>query len=192
LLDGILLYKSNQAVDCREHLPLDEVVIDESPFPDGWIASEPSTDFPPLVPWTSGRGEVADVVSRSFSFYDSSCNPGGFAGVTIQRFRRIRHAIKEYEHEVSTAFRMRAEVNQTPWSVPESLSSFESSSTDRYRYACSTIFSQVGCYYVAQYEVYTVAFYSGLGDTDVFTYTDLLPVFHAIDERMIFALEEAK
>jgi len=76
--------------------------------------------------------------------------------------------------------------------MPEPLSSFESSSADRYRYACSTIFSQVQCSYVAQYEVYTVAFHSSLYDTDIFTYTDLLSVFHAIDERMTFALEEAE
>jgi hypothetical protein len=186
---GSVLQKSNQVLDHRKHLPIDRVVIDESSFPDGWIATEPNTDFPPLAPWTSGRDEVA-YVSRTF--YDPSENPSGVAGITIQRFRRIRQAASEYEHEVDVTFRIRDEKNQTSWSIPESLSSFESSSADRYRYACSTISSQVWCSYVAQYEVYTVAFHSSLYDINVFTYTDLLPVFHAIDEHMIFALENAK
>ena len=162
-----------------EYPPIDQLLIDESPFPEGWEASDPDTDFPPLAPWTSGRSEV-ECVSRSF--YASSGHSGA-AGITIQRFRHTRDAANEYEHETDVTFRTRDEEAQTSWEVPAGLS-FESSEADRYCCACSEVFGQARCAYVAQYGVYALDFDINLYDTSVITYIDLLPIFQAIDERM--------
>lgn len=168
-----------------EYPPIDQLLIDESPFPEGWEASDPDTDSPPLAPWTSGRREI-EYVSRSF--HDSS-DPSGAAGMTIQRFKHTRDAANEYEHEKNVTFRVRDEEAQTPWETPAGIS-FESDEADQYLYGCTEVFGQARCAYVAQYGVYVVSFDVSLYDTNVVTYTDLLPIFLAIDERMAQHLGE--
>lgn len=166
-----------------EYPPIEQLVIDESSFPAGWEASQPNTDFPPLAPWTTGRREV-ECVSRSFRDPAGS----GAGGMTIQRFRNTRDAAQEYEHQVDVAFRVRDSWS-TPWTTPPELL-FESHVADQYRYACATVgyYPQVNCAYVARYRVYVVDFIIKLYDTNVITYTDLLPILRAIDNRMTLAI----
>jgi hypothetical protein len=163
-----------------EYPPIDQLLIDESPFPEGWEASDPNKDFPPLAPWTSGREEVK-YVDRTY--YAPS--GGGKAFIRIQRFSDPTAATKEYRQKTDIAFR-KTEWN-TPWTVPAELV-FESAIADPYRYACSMEgageLARPECAYVAQYGVYTLEFYIDFYDTNVITYTDLLPILQAIDGQM--------
>jgi len=60
--------------------PIENLAIDSSPFPPGWQAEAPDTDFPPLAPCSTGRPEVeyldrGTITSGSQEagpFYDSS------------------------------------------------------------------------------------------------------------------------
>jgi hypothetical protein len=115
---------------------------------------------------------------------------GATAGISIRQFDSSRAAAKEYEHRIDVTFRIRDERWDTPWEVPDDLL-FESSSADQYRYACATVgyYPQLNCAYIAQYSVYILDFETSLYDTNVITYTDLLLVFQAIDERMTVALD---
>ncbi len=171
-----------------EYPPIDRLLIDETSFPTGWVAGPPDTNFPPLAPWTSGRKEV-EYVYRSF--YDPSGSGAG--GMVIQRFRRTKDAAREYEHKVIVIFRD-TEWN-TPWIAPSGFT-FWSVAADQYQYACSlegvAELARPECAYVAQYGVYVLEFHIDLYDTCVITYTDLLPIFRAIDERMTLVLDSKR
>ncbi len=171
-----------------EYPPIDQLLIDETPFPTGWVAGLPDTNFPPLAPWTSGRKE-SEYVYRSF--YDPSGSGAG--NIVIQRFRCTQDAAREYEHEIEVTFRD-TEWN-TPWIAPSGLT-FWSVAADQYRYACSlegtAELARPECAYIAQYGVYVLKFHIDLYDTRMITYTDLLPVFRALDERMTLALDSKR
>jgi len=126
---------------------------------------------------------MVEYIDRGF--YTRS-GDGAAAGITIRQFDSPRAAAREYEHRIDVTFR--DEEWNTPWVAPDGLL-FESPEADQYRYGCSEVFGQPGCAYVAQYGVYTVYFGIGIYDANVITYTDLLPVFQAIDERMMLALD---
>jgi hypothetical protein len=164
-----------------EHPPIDQLLIDESPFPQGWEASDPDADFPPPAPWTTARKEV-EYIDRT---YHTLSERGGRAFIRIQRFGNSRAAADEYADKADIAFR-EGEWN-TPWIVPAGLA-FESTVADQYRYACSMEgpgeLAWPVCAYVAQYGVYALEFYIDFYDTSVITHTDVLPIFQAIDERM--------
>jgi hypothetical protein len=162
-----------------EYPPVDQLLIDESPFPEGWVATEPGWEHPPRAPW-SGPTKMVEYIDRGFYTHSGD---GAAAGISIRQFDSSRAAAKEYKHRVDAAFRIRDEKMQTPWKAPQGLS-FESSEADRYRYGCSEVFGQPKCAYVAQYEVYVIDFHSSIYDTDVITYNDFLPVFQAIDKQM--------
>lgn len=169
-----------------EYPPIGQLLIDESPFPQGWEASDPDMDSPSLAPWTGGRKEV-EYVDRTY--YTPST--GGRAFIRIQRLGNSGTATEEYAHKAGIAFR-ETEWN-TPWTMPAELT-FESAIADRYRYACSMEgageLARPQCVYVAQYTVYTLEFYIGFYDTSVITYTDLIPVLQAIDGKLAQHLGE--
>lgn len=162
-----------------EYPPIDQLLIDESPFPKGWVATEPSWEHPPRAPW-SGPTRMVEYIDRGFYTHSGG---GAAAGMSIRQFDSSRAAANEYEHRVDVTFRVRDQEAETPWEAPEGLS-FESTEADQYRYGCSEVFGQARCAYVAQYGAYVLDFEISLYDTNVITYTDLLPVFQAIDERM--------
>lgn len=165
-----------------EYPPLDQLLIDESDFPEGWEATEPNWEHPPGAPW-SGPARMVEYIDRGF--YTRS-GDGAAASMAIRQFDSLRAAAREYEHEVEVTFR--DEEWNTSWAVPDGLQ-LEDLGADRYHYGCSEVFGQSRCAYVAQYGVYAVDFDISLYDTNVITYTDLLPVFQVIDERMTLALE---
>ncbi len=167
--------------------PIDQLLIDESPFPEGWVATEPSWGCPPLAPWSEPPRRV-ECISRGFYTHFGG---GAAAGMSIQRFSNSRAAAREYEQRIAVTFRIRDREYDTPWEVPAELS-FDSSVADRYRYGCATVgyYSRVECEYVAQYRLYIVSFSVAIYNTNVITSTDLLPVFQAIDERMALALDD--
>jgi len=165
-----------------EYPPIDQLLIDESPFPEGWVATEPSWEHPPRAPW-SGPTRMVEYIDRGF--YTRS-GGGAAAGMSIRRFDSSQAAADEYEHRVDVAFR-ETEWN-TSWTIPVELT-FESTIADQYQYGCSEVLGQVRCGYVAQYGVYVLDFVIHFYDTNVITYTDLPPVFQAIDERMMLALD---
>jgi len=157
--------------------PITDLLIDESAFPPRWVAGEPSTEFPPLAPFTSGRNEIEYAVR---SYYDPA-EEAGRAMMKIQRFRRAKVAGREHAQNISAAFRD-AEW-QTPWILPVGLV-FESAGATQYRVACSVEMGQPECAYIAQYDVYALEFYVDFWNTKVFSYTDMLPILHALDEQM--------
>lgn len=167
-----------------EYPPIDQLVIDEAPFPPGWRASIPDMDFPPLAPWSSGRREL-EYIDRSY--YSER---GGRAFLRIRRFGGSDEAVKEYTRKVGIAFR-ETEWN-TPWIIPAGLE-FKSAVANRYQYACSIEgvegIGRPTCAYVAQYEVYVLEFYIDFYDSHVITYTDLISIYQAIDEHMTIALD---
>lgn len=159
---------------------IDKLLIDESPFPEGWEASEPDWTHPPRAPW-SGPTSMVEYISRD---YYSLSGKGARAFEVIRQFDNSQAAAKRYEHELAVTFR--DEEWNTPWVAPVELA-FESSTADQYRYACSMVgegeLAQPRCAYVAQYGVYVVHFGVAIYDTAVITYAELTPVFEAIDER---------
>lgn len=191
LLSVVFLIWSSAVGGCTgsqptvEYPPIDLLLIDESVFPEGWVAKEPDWEHPPRAPW-SGRTRMVEYIDRRF--YTRS-GGGAAASITIRQFDSPRAAAREYERRVDVTFRVRDEKWGTPWVAPDELS-FESPAADKYRYACATegYFPQINCAYVAQYGVYTLDFDVKLYDTKVITYADLLPVFQAIDERMMSTL----
>lgn len=164
-----------------EYPPISQLLISETPFPEGWEASDPNLDFPPLAPWTGDRGEVEYVDRR----YYTPSEHGGSALIRIQRFENSGAAAEEYAQKVEIAFR-ETDWN-TPWTVPKELR-FKSAVANQLQYACSREFGQPECAYVAQYRVYVLEFYIEFYDASELQYTDLLPVFQAIDEQMILVL----
>jgi hypothetical protein len=164
----------------KEYPPIVQLVVDETAFPEGWVADEPDTDFPPLAPWSSGRDEV-EYVART---YDAPSGIGS-ASLKIQRFSYPQAAFKEYKRSIDIVFRD-TEWN-TPWTVPTE-SAFKSTTADQYRYGCSMEggegFAQPRCAYVAQYKVYTLEFYIALYNTNVITCADLVPILQTIDEHV--------
>jgi hypothetical protein len=131
---------------------------------------------------------MVEYIDRGFYTHSGD---GAAAGISIRQFDSPRAAAKEYEHRADVAFRIRDERWDTPWEIPDNLL-FESSKANQYRYACATVgyYPQLNCAYVAQYEVYVLDFEIGIYDTDVITYTDLLPVFQAIDGQIEQHLSE--
>ena len=162
---------------------IEQLLIDKTAFPVGWTAEKPDTDFPPLAPCTTGRDEV-EYATREYY----SNPPSGFVGgalIRLQRFKSSSRAANYYRTEVSNEFRD-SEWN-TPWIIPGSLK-FESSTANQFRYGCSLEGSpelaKPVCNYVAQYGVYVVDFGITLNDTNVITYTNVTPIFVAIDQQM--------
>jgi len=170
----------------QEYPPIDRLLIDESPFPEGWMATEPSWEHPPRAPW-SGPTRRVEYISRGFHTRSGS---GAVAGISIQQFDSPSAAAEEYMQEIDVTFRVRDKRYDTSWVVPKELL-FESRLADQYQYACATVgyYPQLNCEYVAQYRVFVLHFSIDIYDTSVITYTDLLPVFQAIDERMMLALD---
>jgi hypothetical protein len=159
---------------------IDELLVDESSFPEGWEANEPDWTHPPRAPWSDSTNMV-EYISRDFY---SHLGDGASAIEEIRQFNNSRAAVERYEHEMVVTFRD-TEWN-TPWVVPAELS-FESAAADQYHYACSMQgegnLAQPGCAYVAQYGVYVVYFGIAIYDTAAITYAGLSPVMEAIDER---------
>ena len=189
---AVLLWGSASACSASldsavERPSIDQLLIDESAFPGGREATKPNWEHPPRAPW-SGRTKMIEYIDRRF--YTRSGN-GATALIRLRQFDGLRSAAGEYERRVDTTFRDTE--GYTPWDPPAGLS-FQSALADQYRYACST--EGVGelarpvCAYVAQYEVYVVDFRVDIGDSTVITYTDLLPIFQAIDERIAVALQD--
>jgi hypothetical protein len=158
--------------------PIEDLLLDESAFPEGWRADAP---FDPE--W----GMASEETARHF--HTSKCHPlmvGASHGVN--RFSwGADSAAEAYPEQIAIWF----SPNWGEWSVPPQLS-YESGVADQYR---------LGCYYdedshctrcqaMAQYGEYIVLF-SAHFDPDhpeCLTFTDLEWILLAIDERMALYL----
>jgi hypothetical protein len=181
LLGGSICACSLARQPAKEYPPIDQLLIDESAFPEGWEAGEPDWEHPPRAPW-SGRTRMVEYIERDFQ---SLSGTRASARIVIQQFDNPQSAAKDYERELAIWFR--DEEWRTPWAIPDSLE-FESPQADQYRYGCSADHGQPECAFLAQYEVYNVRFTIRYFSIEAIAYTELLPVFQAIDKRATFAL----
>jgi hypothetical protein len=175
-ISGSICISLTACQSAEQTRPIDQLLIDESAFPEGWKATEPDLKHPPRAPW-SGRTAMAAYIDRGF--YTESGE--GAASIVIRQFDRPRAAAREYRNKADVVFRDR-EWN-APWAVPDDLQ-FECSQANQCRYGCSQVLGQARCAYVAQYDVYTVVFNIQLYDTSMIEYADLLPILQDIEKRM--------
>jgi hypothetical protein len=186
LLVSLILWLSTGVCLCaccqpvKEYPPIEELMIDESAFPEGWEATEVDTEFGDLAPFSNGRAEVA--TAHRFVYLRSASNR--FAYIEVNRYQRPQAADRNYGYVRDATFR------ETQWRavchVPDDLI-FTSSYAEQYRYACCVTGKTTSCYYVAQYGVHVLEF--ELNDASVITYQDLSAVLEAIDEQMELALD---
>jgi hypothetical protein len=165
--------------------PISSLMIDETPFPQGWAAGEIDTDFPPLAPCSTGREEIGDA-TRGFYFDSPSYYVGGVF-IRLQRFKNPSTTANYYRRAVSHEFRD-TEWN-TPWFIPDEIN-FTSQTADQYKYSCSLEvtpnLAKPVCIFIAQYEVHLIEVYVDFYDTTSFTYKDIIPIFDAIDQKMSY------
>jgi hypothetical protein len=156
------------------HPPIEELLIDISVFPKGWITSAAGPR--PLASAPLGGNKSVDNIALGFYA------PGGSAFHEIQRFKNTRQAENEFAKKREQVFRVTE--FRTPWEVPDELA-YESSVADEFHYACSLGVgaSWPHCAYIARYDAYYVLFYAHM-ISGYISYADLENILEAIDERM--------
>jgi hypothetical protein len=182
LLGPASLNLVNRIVAAAQFPPIEDLAIDASPFPPGWVADAADTDFPPLAPCSTGRPEV-EYLSRRYYIDSESAYARAF--LRIERYRAVGTARDWYDRDIATAFR-EAKWN-TGWSIPDGLD-FESPVASHYRVGCTVEgtegLARPRCAYIAQYGLYVLEFYVDFEVSDEFSYSDLPVICQAIDRRM--------
>ena len=161
--------------------PIEELLLDESVFPEGWQAGERTFDPRQRLP--------AEQIALGFYIHwcpDASLS----AGHQVYRFfDGPRCAALGYQKEIPGWFAPWEETG--PWIVPAELP-YQSPLADQFRFNCST--HQRGgqtCQAVGQYEEYVIRFQTSIDreHPECMSFTDLERILIAIDERMAFYLE---
>jgi len=152
--------------------PIEELLIDDTLFPQGWNASSEGPQVSPSAPFGGIRS-----IDRTMLSFDNT-----LVGATeqIERFRNSQEASNEFVNNRDFLFREIPTVG--PYLVPEELP-YQSSVADRYYFACTRPFPLLGCMYFAQYGPYIIQFHIGW-DLDSMSANDLEKILNAIDENM--------
>jgi hypothetical protein len=163
--------------------PIEELLLDESVFPEGWQARERTFDPRQRLP--------AEQIA--LSFYLHWC-PDASLGAGHQLYRFFdgpRCAALGYQKEIPGWFAPTQAWG--PWEVPAELP-YQSPVADQFRFNCST-HQRSGaqtCLGVGQYEDYVIRFQTSIDreHPECMSFTDLERILKAIDERMAFYLEK--
>jgi hypothetical protein len=157
---------------------IEELLLDESAFPEGWRA---------LTPSDPDRRIAAEQLGRHL--LTEKCHPL-MVGATHDVYRfygGASAAAEEYPEQVAFWF----SPNLGDWSVHPELS-YESAVADQYRFGCylHKDFHNRHCRGLGQYEEYIVVFSAKLDPDhpECLSYTDLEKILIAIDEGMALYL----
>jgi hypothetical protein len=156
--------------------PIEELLIGDTSFPQGWTASPEGPQVSPSAPF----GGIRSIDRTMLSFDNTLVG----ANEQIERFQNSQEAGNEFVNNKDFLFREIPTVG--PYLVPEELP-YQSSVADRYYFACTRSsaypFPLLGCMYFAQYGPYIVQFHIGW-DLDSMSANDLEKILNAIDENM--------
>jgi hypothetical protein len=158
--------------------PTDDLLLDESPFPEGWRA---------VRPFDPDQRLAAEQTARHL--LTSKCHPLMVgAGHEVYRFYAgARAAAEAYPEQVAFWF----SPNVGDWIIDPELS-YESPVADQFRYGCyiDEDFDSTHCVALGQYEQYVVVLDATLDPDhpDCLRYTDLEKILIAIDEKMALYL----
>ena len=158
------------------HCPIEDLLLDESVFPEDFFQTLPSKDGAPI------RFGI-DKIGVGFG---STTQPGG-VGQDVYLGRSTKEAQREFIDWAKWEFSPRE--GWTEWYTPESFN-YQSSTADQYRFACyKHIASGVEtCQAIGQYGPYLIRFHTNL--STILTYQDLERMLQAIDEKAARCLEE--
>jgi hypothetical protein len=153
---------------------VEELLLDESAFPEGWRA---------LTPSDPDRRIPAEQLGRHL--LPSRCHPL-MVGATHDVYRfygGASSAAEEYPEELGFWFSR----NWGDWGISPELS-YGSAVADQYRFGCylDEEFHNIHCRGLGQYEEYIVVFSAKLDPDhpECLSYTDLEKILIAIDEKM--------
>lgn len=157
---------------------MEQLLLDESAFPEGWRAYE----------WTFNPRERLPAQQVGRSYYRHKCPYSSVvAGHEAYRFvGGARCADIAYRSRIPVWFaRMEG---WGPWSVPSELR-YQSAIADQFQFACRAAqdSSVQACQFVGQYEEYVVVFETFIS-RDCMTLGDLGWILVGVDERMAFYL----
>ena len=163
--------------------PIEELLLDESVFPEGWQARERTFNPRQRLP--------AEQIA--LGFYIDWCPDYSLgAGHQVYRFfDGARCADMGYRSTTPISFAPRE--GWGPWSVPVELP-YQSPVADQFRFNC---YSRQGssvqtCQAVGQYREYIIGFHTDIDPEhpECMSFADLERILVAIDERMAFYLDE--
>jgi hypothetical protein len=150
--------------------PIDALLLDTTPFPEGAVADEA------MVPAPEGPPESA-LIDIGWS--------DGYAMHEVHRIRSARVAARRFERG-EVLFATGAE--EPPWQIASGLD-YSSPIADRYRVACRRRDADVSvCIMIGQYEEYYVQLIVDVAPDEVQVLEQLL---RAIDQRMGSCLNKA-
>ncbi len=161
--------------------PIEELLLDESVFPEGWQAGERTFDPRQRLP--------AEQIA--LGFYINWCPDASLgAGHEVYRFfDGPRCAALGYQKQIPGWFAPTQAWG--PWEVPAELP-YQSPVADQFRFGCSVDqgSSVQTCEAAGQYEAYVVRFGTSIDreHPECMSFTDLERILKAIDERMAFYL----
>jgi len=156
-----------------------DLLLDESAFPDGWLAGREPYDPEDRMP--------AEQIVVGFFIHE--CPFSLRAGHYVYRFYGGSRCA-EMGYRVKTPVWFAPRDGWGPWGVPAELS-YESRAADEYRLNCYT-HQESGtgtCQAVGRFEEYVVRFLTPMSP-DCMTLADLERILVAIDERMAVYLEK--
>ncbi|MDH5606782.1 MAG: hypothetical protein OEY93_07830 [Anaerolineae bacterium] len=161
---------------------IEELLIDETAFPDGWYTSENG----PFTPSSAPLGGYRSIGRISLSYH----SPNSLASEEIHRFRNKQEATQEFDRQIPIWFP--SGEYWTEWEVPGGLD-YASIVADRFQVACARngIIPGQGleyCHMIGQYNEYLVRF-SVRMNQDI-SYEDFEIILDAIDDNMKLFLEK--
>jgi len=173
----LLLVLSIATVACQpQYPPIEELLIDISVFPEGWIEDVEGPGPDPSAPWGGIRS-----VERTTLFFHS---PTAGAQENIERYKSNSMARDEFARRLRIVFQDHPDYG--PYRAPDELS-YTSLIAEQYFFACvyadNYPFPFYGCQYLTQYGPYVVYFHAGwnLDEMDPQEFENILK---AIDKKM--------
>ena len=167
----------------RRGFPIEDLLLDESAFPEGWRAQEP---FDPH------NGLPAEQIALTLFPDASACPSSLMTGHDVYRFYGGERCA-DMGHRSETPIWFAPWPGCGPWSVPTDLP-HQSPLTDRFRVECCTGQGSTvqTCQAVARYEEYVVRFHTSIDPEhpECMSFADLERILVAIDERMAVYLGE--
>lgn len=161
----------------------EELLLDESSFPEGWQANE----------WTYNPRErlPADQTGRSYTRHDCPRYSVSASHSAYRFFEGANSAVGAYQQYVPIWFAPRE--GWEPWTVPAELP-YQSTVADEFHFGCRTEQGDGAqfCQAVGRYDEYIVRFHIHMDSEpeypDCMSFADLERILVAIDDRMAFYL----
>lgn len=156
--------------------PLENLMIDESLFPDGWYQPGPPRERSAPVRWGIEKLGVGFISQKN-----------GVALQDVHQGQTVSQTEKGYLELVTSWFDSRTD--ETDWYIPPEFN-YESPIANQFRFGCR-IHKPSGvqsCQMVGQYGIYLTRFHTVM--SPIMTYNDLAHILQAIDDKMAQCLNE--